>query len=114
MRIERGNFHRHHFHLGQGERGEVLLKALDGLGFAEHGFAEEIDVHAQALGVAAAEVRGERRMLGAQDNIGGVHPNLAARKREGHERHKLPDAAEDLQAEFIERAEESRDAARLE
>ncbi len=103
-----------HLDLGRLQRLQVCLQPPVGLLLAENGLAEEVDIHAHALGVPPAEVLQEQFRLGRQNDVGRLLAHLLLDQRHGHARRVAAEGLEALQQRPLERAEEARNALHVE
>ena len=114
LRVERRNLDRNHLDVGRLEGLQVGLQPLIGLVLAENGLAQEVHVHADALGVPPAEVLQEQIRLGGQDDVGRLLPHLVLDQRHSHARHVAAERLKALQQRPLEGAEKAGDSLHVE
>ena len=78
--------------------------------FAEDGFTEEIDIHADALGGALAQVAGQDFGLGGEDDVGGFLLHVAFHYGHGDAGQPAAEGLETAQHGAVEGAEKTRHA----
>ena len=114
LRVDRGDLHRQHLHVGRLEGREVLLEPHDGLVLAEERLAEEVEIHPQPLAAAGGEMLVEQFGLGGQDDVGRLVLEVGLDERHRHRRQPVAERLEAEQQGLVERAEEPRDALHVE
>ena len=112
--VEGGNFNGDDLDFGPLQALQVLLEAAFGFRFAQDGFAEEIDVHADAFAVAFAQVMREHFLLPGKNDVGGFLLHVLLDQREGHAGDVAAKGLEALHERAIHRAEKARDALHIE
>ena len=75
LRHHRGDLHRHVVHVGLGQRVEHLPVPPAGLGVAQHGLAQHVDVERVALGGAGLQVGAQPLGLGVDDEVAHQRPH---------------------------------------